>query len=53
MSTTTFMANRQNTVRKWYVLDAADKPLGRTAVIAAKLLRGKHKPEFTPNADCG
>lgn len=38
---------------KWYVLDAAGKPLGRTAVTAARLLRGKHKVDFTPNVDCG
>ena len=49
----TFMANKGNIVRKWYVLDAAGKPLGKTAATAATLLRGKHKPEFTPNADCG
>lgn len=49
----TFMANQGNIVRKWYILDAAGKPLGKTAVTAATLLRGKHKPEFTPNADCG
>ena len=49
----TFMANKGNIVRKWYVLDAAGKPLGKTAAQAAQLLRGKHKPEFTPNADCG
>ena len=39
--------------RKWYVIDAAGKPLGRTAVAAANLLRGKHKLDFTPNVDCG
>ena len=39
--------------RKWYILDAAGKPLGRTAVVAATLLRGKHKPIFAPHADCG
>ena len=49
----TFMANKGNIVRKWYILDAAGKPLGKTAAAAAALLRGKHKPEFTPNADCG
>ena len=49
----TFMANKGNIVRKWYILDAAGKPLGKTAAQAAQLLRGKHKPEFTPNADCG
>ena len=49
----TFMANKANVERKWYVLDAAGKPLGKTAVIAADLLRGKLKPEYTPHADCG
>ena len=49
----TFMANKGNIVRKWYVVDAAGKPLGKTAVRAADLLRGKTKPTFTPNADCG
>ena len=49
----TFMANKGNIQRTWYVLDAANKPLGKTAAAAATLLRGKRKPEFTPNADCG
>ena len=49
----TFMAKAETVERKWYVLDAAGKPLGRTAVIAANILRGKHRPEFTPHADCG
>ena len=49
----TFMANKGNVERKWFVLDAAGKPLGKTAAAAADLLRGKLKPEFTPNADCG
>ena len=49
----TFMANKANIERKWYILDAAGKPLGKTAATAATLLRGKHKPEFTPHADCG
>ena len=49
----TFMANKSNIVRKWYILDAAGKPLGKTATVAATLLRGKHKPEYTPHADCG
>ena len=39
--------------RKWYVIDAAGKPLGRVAAKAAVLLRGKNKPTFTPNVDCG
>ena len=44
----TFMANKGNIVRKWYVVDAAGKPLGKTAVIVADLLRGKGKPTYTP-----
>ena len=51
MSTT--LAKKETVQRKWYVIDAAGKPLGRTAVIAANLLRGKHKTDFTPNVDCG
>ena len=49
----TFMAKGETIERKWYVLDAAGLPLGRTAAKAAALLRGKHKAEFTPNVDCG
>ena len=49
----TFMANKANIERKWYILDAAGKPLGKTAVRAADLLRGKLKPSYTPHADCG
>ena len=49
----TFMANKGSIQRKWYVLDAAGKPLGKTAVRAADLLRGKNKTTFTPHADCG
>ncbi|MCX4265597.1 MAG: uL13 family ribosomal protein, partial [Firmicutes bacterium] len=45
----TFMAKAQEIERKWFVLDAANKPLGRVATEAARLLRGKHKPIFTPN----
>lgn len=51
MSTT--LANKDTVTRKWYILDAAGKPLGRTATQAATLLRGKHKPDYTPNVDCG
>ncbi|MCL2634192.1 MAG: 50S ribosomal protein L13 [Oscillospiraceae bacterium] len=51
MSTT--MPKAQELVRKWYILDAADKPLGRVAAQAAVLLRGKHKPVFAPHCDCG
>lgn len=49
----TFMAKPQDIQRKWYVIDAAGKPLGRVAVKAADILRGKIKPEFTPHVDCG
>ena len=51
MSTT--LAKKETVERKWYVIDAAGKPLGRVAAQAAHLLRGKHKPTFTPNVDCG
>ncbi len=51
MSTT--LAKKETLQRKWYVIDAAGKPLGRTAVTVANLLRGKHKNDFTPNVDCG
>ena len=51
MSTT--MPKAQNITRKWYVIDAADKPLGRPPAKAADLLRGKTKVTYTPNADCG
>jgi large subunit ribosomal protein L13 len=47
------MAKAGEISRKWYVLDAAGKPLGRVATKAAALLRGKHKPEYTPHVDCG
>lgn len=49
----TYLAKPAEVERKWYILDAANKPLGRTAATAAVLLRGKHKPTFTPNVDCG
>ena len=49
----TFMAKANEVERKWYVIDAADKPLGKTAVKAADILRGKHRPEFTPHVDSG
>lgn len=51
MSTT--MAKVENIDRKWYVVDAAGKPLGRVAVAVASILRGKIKTDFTPNVDCG
>ena len=49
----TFLAKPAEVQRKWYVIDASGRPLGRVAVKAADLLRGKLKPEFTPNVDCG
>ena len=49
----TFMAKANEVERKWYIIDAADKPLGKTAVKVADILRGKHRPEFTPHVDCG
>ena len=49
----TFMAKKETLERKWYVIDAAGKPLGKTAVAAANILRGKHRPECTPHVDCG
>ena len=48
-----FMANAQNIERKWYVVDATDLTLGRLSTEVATLLRGKHKPTFTPHVDCG
>ena len=49
----TYMAKAGQIDRKWYVIDAAGKPLGRVAAQAAVLLRGKHKTTFTPHVDCG
>ena len=49
----TYMAKVETVERKWYVIDAAGKPMGKTAVAAANILRGKHRPEFTPHVDCG
>lgn len=49
----TYMAKAGNIDRKWYVIDASGKRLGRLAVVAANILRGKVKPEFTPHVDCG
>ena len=49
----TYMAKAETVSRKWYVIDAAGKPLGKTAVAAATILAGKHRPEYTPHVDCG
>ena len=53
MNNTTYSAKKSEVESKWYIIDATDKPLGRVATEAAKLLRGKHKPTFTPNVDTG
>ena len=53
MNNTTYSVKKNEIERKWYIIDAANKPLGRVATEAAKLLRGKHKPTFTPNMDVG
>ena len=49
----TYMANPQNVERTWYVIDAEGQVLGRLASQVASMLRGKHKPTFTPHVDCG
>ena len=49
----TFSAKAQNIERKWYVIDAEGKTLGKVAVAAATILNGKHRPEYTPHVDCG
>ncbi len=49
----TYMAKASDIKRKWYVVDAEGKPLGRLASEVAKIIRGKHKPQFTPHVDVG
>ena len=53
MNYTTYSPKKAEIESKWYIIDAANKPLGRVATEAAKLLRGKHKPTYTPNMDAG
>lgn len=53
MSTTLLTKEQAAASRKWYVIDAAGKPLGKTAALAADLLRGKLKTDYTPHVDCG
>ena len=48
-----FMQKKETVERKWYVIDAEGKSLGRVATLAATYLRGKHKPTYTPHIDCG
>ena len=49
----TYMAKAETLDRKWYVIDAAGKPLGRVAAEAAVILNGKHRADYTPHVDCG
>ncbi len=53
MNNVTYSAKSSDIKRQWYIIDASGKPLGRVAAEASKLLRGKHKPTFTPNVDTG
>lgn len=53
MNNKTYSLKQSEIVKKWYIIDAADKPLGRVASEVARLLKGKHKPTYTPNLDCG
>lgn len=53
MNNTTYSVKKKEIQRKWYIIDATNKPVGRVAAEVAKLLRGKHKPTFTPNLDTG
>ena len=53
MNNTTYSAKASEIKRQWYIIDASGKPLGRIAAEAARILRGKHKPTFTPNVDTG
>ena len=53
MNNTTYSAKSNDIKRQWYIIDASEKSLGRVAAEVAKLLRGKHKPTFTPNVDTG
>ncbi len=49
----TFLAKPNEVEKKWFIIDAKDKKLGRVATVAATILRGKHRPTYTPNVDCG
>lgn len=53
MNNTTHSVKAKEIERKWYVIDAADKPLGRVATEVARLLKGKHKPTYSTHMDCG
>jgi large subunit ribosomal protein L13 len=49
----TYLMKPAEVQKKWYIIDAQDKPLGRVAATVATVLRGKHRPTYTPNVDCG
>lgn len=53
MNNTTYSVKKNEIERKWYIIDAENKPIGRVATEAAKIVRGKTKPTYTPNLDCG
>jgi large subunit ribosomal protein L13 len=53
LSYKTVSANKETVVKEWYIVDAKDEVLGRLASVVAMVLRGKHKPSFTPHVDCG
>ncbi len=53
MNNKTYVVKKNEIEKKWYIIDAENKPLGRVAAEAAKILRGKHKPTYTPNEDMG
>lgn len=53
MNNTTHSVKAKEIERKWYIIDAADKPLGRVATEVARLLKGKHKPTYSTHLDCG
>ena len=53
IGTSSFMAKGEEVERKWYIIDAENKPLGRLAVQVARILSGKHKPTYTPHVDTG
>ncbi len=52
-NSSSYMEKPNQVEKKWYIIDAAGKPLGRVAAVAATILRGKHRPEYTPGVDCG
>ncbi len=53
MNNKTYSLKESENIKKWYIIDAAEKPLGRVATEVARLLKGKHKPTYSPNLECG